>query len=300
MLAELIDFILAAYTPSNIIELISVTLLLVTLPLILPITLLIKHFKATGSKDYLILATWLSTQIIQALLIPVFAGENYFKLLELNRFVFNIAILMFNMIGFDLLLLLIFLYSIRLRWIVVPSKIYFVGMPIILLTFIKDIIMVLSPDPLSISYHPIVLISTALLFLIISIILLYSILTIKPIVFQRNINNALKIWSIVAGFNIFNALSLLPFLLIPNLFPDPESIQFIIYLSGTFSNFLISALLFIISYFYPESLLISESQLVRAFKIDNLRNNIPENPTHHTFEKIEAYITSIPETWLER
>ncbi|MFW9991529.1 MAG: hypothetical protein ACFFD4_05680 [Candidatus Odinarchaeota archaeon] len=139
-----------------------------------------------------------------------------------------------------------------------------------------------------------------------TILLLYSYLTVKPVIDYGPTKKAILLWTIasialtaLAIIRLFFRINYISsgylgdyFVLYGDLLDDLNYV----------TTFIAVIILFIITTWYPESLLISEAQVLRACKIYAIVKTYPpvNQPDHWGLASIKNYLESIPESiWKE-
>lgn len=251
-------------------------------------------------------------------------GWNWTELLEFDVNIFRIWFFLI-MITADLTLFTFFLHAIRLKWEKVPTWIVICGLMFLLLELGLHTYMTLNIDKwLSkhldmflfevfgeeryfYSFYSLKFLDNIILNLwqtIVGVFILYAYTTTDRIVDFKPIKWVIRRWQIIGFLGFFFGMVsgiLVPLVVLPLLAPytfSPVHIQNAITIG---INYIQAILIAYNAFRYPESLLISEVQVIRACKIYR-KFKMPKNmkePSYWGFKRIKKYLDLIPKSYFE-
>lgn len=265
---------------------IDLFLTIFSLTYFLPIVILVRNYRRIGSIDYLIFSG-LFCSIMITDIAALFWSYNP----ETN--LFNLLTGTFHMLAS----LFFFLHFVHLRWEETPRIIWITGIVWYVSASLTIPINVLFPDLNQ--YVIFVVIYGVFLRLFVLSLGIYTYTTISPHYPTKRINTVVKVWTIFLILNIF--ASIVSQVIFVRSLLNPEisglSVQMEIYLR--FFQPLIILLIFFIAIRYPESMLVSHAQIIRATKLYELFGISQKPETSLSKDQLLAYISSFPPETVE-
>ncbi|MFX0066598.1 MAG: hypothetical protein ACFFC7_31040 [Candidatus Hermodarchaeota archaeon] len=240
----------------------------------IPVYILIKYYRETGIFDYLLFsgAFICASGHISSLILLTYIPPQIFWSLT--------ATLSYNM-GLFLLLY----HALKIKWDILPQIIRFgTYLQFIIVISIVLSIIILPPD--FIKYISI-LADLNRIFVLLIVIYIYS--AIEHVIVDKRTITAQRLWIIAGGVLLISPLILTGINLdIMQLFPFDEI--------GKLSNLLGIFIVVFITILYPEAVLISRVQLIRALNLYKLNVSLESEPPIKNFaiKTLAEYLQSIP------
>jgi hypothetical protein len=256
--------------------------------------LLIRNYRFTGSFDYLLIAgAVLGLMVNLVFFVPWFYALPSFLSGELQAVTaFSIAHLVFY-VSWTFVLFFNYLWAIRVKWSNPHPVLLFLGFAYLIIFLLIDLFWLFDLETYYLGgWDPLLRLLREVALGLSCSVFVFAFLTTERVSDYKTAKIALRLWLFSGAVCGLRAVVNISMILLP-VGVDPFLLEFI----SLGNNYILVVFYFIFYTRYPECLLITEVQAMRACKIYAAVKAYPDTlPTSLGMDKLKQYVDAIPES----